>query len=383
MRVLHLFSGNLYGGVETNLRTLARYRHFCPEMKPEFGFVFEGRLSRELKDEGVAVHALGRVRVRDPLSVWRARRRLRSLLTRNKFDIVICHMAWPQAIFAPIIRETGARLVSWQHGPLNERHWLERWASRTQPDLALCNSLFLAGSYASKNPNVRAEVLYCPVAPPLTPPSRLERSAVRRALATSQDRVVIIQVSRLAPWKGHRIHIEALAKLRGVSGWTCWIVGGPQWREEVAYLESLRRLSRSLGIEDRVRLLGERSDVEQLLKAADIFCQPNTSPEPFGIVFIEALYAGLPVVTSAMGGALEIVDRNCGELVPAGDSQAFAQALCGLILNPSQRAQESSIRMARARSYAIRKPRSNNSVRFWLAFEPACLSATAGATARR
>ena len=61
------------------------------------------------------------------------------------------------------------------------------------------------------------------------------------------------------------------------------------------------------------------TDVPRLLAAADIHCQPNISPEPFGIAFIEALAAGLPVVTSAIGGAIEIVDDTCGRLVPASD----------------------------------------------------------------
>ena len=48
--------------------------------------------------------------------------------------------------------------------------------------------------------------------------------------------------------------------------------------------------------------------VPRLMAAADIYCQPNTTPEPFGIAFVEALAAGVPVVTTAMGGPLEIVD---------------------------------------------------------------------------
>ena len=65
------------------------------------------------------------------------------------------------------------------------------------------------------------------------------------------------------------------------------------------------------GVADRVRFLGQRSDVPRLMAAADVFCQPNAGPEPFGVVFVEALYAGLPVVTSAFGGAVEVVERPC------------------------------------------------------------------------
>src|SRR3989442_260169 len=70
MRVLHIYSGNLYGGVETLLLTLARYYHLCPAMEPHFALCFEGRLSEELAAVGARIHLLGNVRVRWPLSVW-------------------------------------------------------------------------------------------------------------------------------------------------------------------------------------------------------------------------------------------------------------------------------------------------------------------------
>ena len=86
-----------------------------------------------------------------------------------------------------------------------------------------------------------------------------------------------------------------------------------------------------------MRFLGQRADVPRLMAAADIFCQPDIGPEPFGIVFIEALYAGLPVVTSAFGGAVEIVDETCGILTAPGDTAAVATAVRSLIQDPSRR----------------------------------------------
>ncbi len=93
-----------------------------------------------------------------------------------------------------------------------------------------------------------------------------------------------------------------------------------------------------LGIIDRVRFLGKRTDVPRLLAAGDIFCQPNLgSPEPFGIVVVEALGAGLPVVSTAMGGVLEIVDDSCGMLVPPGDVESLANALRQLLMDTDLR----------------------------------------------
>jgi glycosyltransferase involved in cell wall biosynthesis len=87
------------------------------------------------------------------------------------------------------------------------------------------------------------------------------------------------------------------------------------------------------GIADRIRFVGERSDVSAVLRAADVFCQPNTHPEPFGISLVEALHAGLPVVTSGIGGASEIVDDTCGVLTPPGDALALSRALRQLVVD--------------------------------------------------
>ena len=95
--------------------------------------------------------------------------------------------------------------------------------------------------------------------------------------------------------------------------------------------------------------LGERRDVPALMRAADLHCQPNTAPEPFGLAFVEALHAGLPVVTTAMGGALEIVTPSCGVLVPPGDADALEQALRALVVDPEARARLGSGGPARAR----------------------------------
>jgi glycosyltransferase involved in cell wall biosynthesis len=117
-------------------------------------------------------------------------------------------------------------------------------------------------------------------------------------------------------------------------------------------VESLRAAADRLGVADRIRILGERSDVRQLLAAADIHCQVNLRPEPFGIAFVEALAAGLPVIAAATGGALEIVDDSCGILVPPNDPPALAVALRRLIEDPTRRSRLALAGPRRARDAA-------------------------------
>ncbi len=331
MRILHVHSGNMYGGVETLLMTLSCLRDLCPAMEPHYALCFEGRLSEELTAAGMPVHLLGKVRISRPLTVVRARRALRDLLRRFPFDLAITHSAWSQSLFGATVRASRIPQVFWLHSETTGRNALERWARRTNPDLALCNSKFTAKTMPNLYPHVRTEVIYCPVAQPDRFDLNEERAATRAELQTPENATVIIQVSRLEAWKGHTLHLEALSRLKDLAGWVCWQVGGAQRPGEAKYLADLKKTAVRLGIGDRVHFLGQRSDVPRLLAAADIHCQPNSEPEPFGIAFIEALYAQLPVVTTALGGACEIVDETCGLLVPPRDAPALAASLRRLI----------------------------------------------------
>jgi glycosyltransferase involved in cell wall biosynthesis len=348
MRILHVHSGNLFGGVESILLTHVRERDRCPDLKTSFALCFEGRFSEELSDAGATVHQLGQVRIRQPLSVRRARQNLKQLLQRERFDVVVTHSCWSQSIFGPTVRALSRPLVFYMHAPATGKHWLERLARRTQPDLVLCNSNFTAATSFLLFPRVHSETLYCPVTPPPHGDCQRFRRETRAELRTSDDATVIIQVSRMETCKGQAQHLQALSLLKDFPGWICWQVGGAQREAEIEYLEELKRLAVQLGIAGRVHFLGQRSDVARLLAAADVYCQPNTEAESFGITFIEALYAGLPVVSTGIGGAAEVIDSSSGALVPAEDTESLAVALRRLICSEAERIKLSSAGPARA-----------------------------------
>lgn len=346
MRVLHVYAGNLYGGVEAMLATFARERSLVPEMEPRFALAFEGRLSRELQDTGADVEITGGARLSRPWTVWRARRRLRAAIERARPDVAVLHSAWAWAVFAPAVRRARIPAVFWLHDAVSGGA-AERAARRTPGRLAVCTSRFVAGTLPRLFPHARAEVVYPAVPAPadFSP----ERSAVRAELGTAADAVVIAQASRMEPWKGHRVHIEALARLADDRRWTCWLAGGAQRPAELQHRDEMRALAERLGIAGRVRWLGERSDVPRLLAAADLLCQPNLGPEPFGMTYVEAMHARLPVVAAATGGALEIVTPETGLLAAPGDAAATAEALRALIADAGLRARLGAAGPARAR----------------------------------
>jgi glycosyltransferase involved in cell wall biosynthesis len=348
MRILHVYSGNLYGGVEAMLAVLARERSACPELEPAFALCFEGRLSRELRTAGVPVHLLGAVRASRPPTILKARRALRALLREVHPDFVMCHSAWSYSMFGATARRAGVPVGFWLHDAVRGTHWTERWARLRRPDIVIYNSAFTGRTVEAVFPDARADLVHCPVSPP---PGRGARGTVRQEFGVAPETAVIVQVGRLERWKGHALLLHALGFLGDVPGWECWIVGGAQRAAERTYEAQLRTLAVSRGVRTRVRFLGERDDIGQVLAGADIFCQPNAQPEPFGVAIIEALYAGVPVVATDMGGPQEILrGQGCGVLVPARRPDELANALRGLIEHPARRRAMGDAGPARARA---------------------------------
>ena len=273
-KVLHVHSGNLYGGVESFLVTLARSRPLAPAMGMSAALCFDERIAAELRSEAVPTSILGAVRIRRPASVWRARRALAARLRDDQVDVAVCHQAWPLALFGSVVKAAGVRLVSWVHMLQAGRHWIERLAQRIEPDLIVCNSRFTDPCAPT---STRVEIVYPPV--PGAAGAADARSAIRHQLRTPADHVVITQVSRMESLKGQRVCLEALGQLRDQPGWTCWQVGGAQLPREQRYVEALRAKAEQLGIAHRVRFTGERADVRDVLTASISFV---SRPRPEG-----------------------------------------------------------------------------------------------------
>jgi glycosyltransferase involved in cell wall biosynthesis len=154
------------------------------------------------------------------------------------------------------------------------------------------------------------------------------------ALPKRNGEVLIGYFGRLSPEKGVPGLLDALALLaRRCPRARTVIVGDGQDR---AMLEAM---ALRLGIEDRVQFLGFRADARQLMKQVDLVAHVPVY-EGFGMVVVEAMAAGRPVVgNDAPGGVSEIVVHGeTGLIVPTGSAEALAQALAYLVESPQERA---------------------------------------------
>jgi glycosyltransferase involved in cell wall biosynthesis len=158
-----------------------------------------------------------------------------------------------------------------------------------------------------------------------------EGKQIRQDLGLAADDFVVGNVGRLAPQKGQRHLIAAMPLLlERVPSAHAIIAGGGD-------LESyLRDLSLEVGVADRVHVLGARADVPALTHAMDVFAMPSIW-EGFGLVLLEAMAAGRPIVASRVATIPEVVEEGAtGLLVPAGDPVALAEALASLAHDPER-----------------------------------------------
>lgn len=149
-------------------------------------------------------------------------------------------------------------------------------------------------------------------------------------------------VGRIARWKGQHLFLRAAARILGRlppehPGVRFQIVGAPLFDAE-DYEAELRDLAQDLGIAGQVDFLGFREDIPAVLAGLDVLVHASISPEPFGLVVIEGMAAGVPVVAADAGGVAEIVsDNETGLLYPMGDAGALARCIEHLLREESLR----------------------------------------------
>lgn len=221
-------------------------------------------------------------------------------------------------------------LVYHLHDILSSEHF-SRTNLRLAVTLANLAVLVIANSKASQTAFVAAggnpqlvNVVYNGFEPELYRHHQSEALQIKQQLGLD-GQFVVGHFSRLAPWKGQHILLEALAQ--SPQDVKAIFVGDALFGEQ-DYVQSLHQQVTDLGLEQRVQFLGFRSDVVQLMSACDLVAHTSIAAEPFGRVIVEAMLCGRPIVAAQAGGAVELVETGkTGWLVPPGDSQQLAAAI--------------------------------------------------------
>lgn len=161
----------------------------------------------------------------------------------------------------------------------------------------------------------------------------------RRATSAAERPLKVGMVGRIARWKGQHVFIEAFAQAFPASQEHAHIVGAPLFgSDEERYLGELRNRVDGAGLHGRVHFEGFVDDVEAMFADMDVLVHASVVPEPFGLVVLEGMAAGLPVIAANGGGPAEfITDRVDGLLYPPGDAEVLAENLRLLAGDPELR----------------------------------------------
>ncbi len=293
---------------------------------------------------------------RDLVALYRIYRRLR----RERVDLVHTHSSKAGILGRVAARWAGVpRLVHTPHGHVFTGYAgpavtglyvrLERWAARFTDRIVgltdreaqdhLARGIGRPDQFVTIPSGVPLAAFEAPAVPP-------ER--VKAALGLPPDARVIGSVGRLEPIKGHRVLVEAFQQLAPRAPDVALVLAGDG---ELA--APLRAACNRAGLAGRVRFLGWRTDVPDLLHAFDVFVLPSLN-EGMGRALVEAMAAGRPIVASRAGGIPEVLgDDEAGILVQPGEARALAAAIETCLAEPDLGARLGKAARERARRYSV------------------------------
>lgn len=269
-----------------------------------------------------------------PFGHGSAIRRIRSLVNQRDYAVVHAHGLRAGIDAAVAASKSGARVVVTIHNLVRPEVAGRVKAVAYKPaerlvvklaDKILAVSRDIAGHLSRYGNPDRIEVMHLGVEPEIS--STTDPAAVKRALGLGPDDGLVVTASRLSAQKALHVMLEAMAQVDA----TLAIAGeGPLG-------PSLRARAAQLGISARVRFLGFRDDVADLIAGADVFCLSSVW-EGVPLAAMEAVRFGTPVVATDVGGTGELIeDRVSGRLVAPGDPDALASAVAEVLGDPGAR----------------------------------------------
>ncbi len=273
-------------------------------------------------------------KLRALLASWPLWRRFR----RQSPGLVHVHSPLYYGSLSRMLASTGLSRVV--HIQLEESDEGLRWALKRPPELIITCARFLIAQVRRCLPEAVREEQWIEAVPNAVDLDRFQpgdRQAARQRVNAPPNTPLLLMLANLAPHKGQEtaIRTTALLKQRGIDV-CCWLAGEERGGTSV-YKARLLNLIREQGVEDRVKLLGYRSDSPDLLRAADFFLLPSTN-EGLPLSILEAQATKVPVLASATAGIPEVVrDGETGFLIPPTEPQAYAACIERLLHEPELR----------------------------------------------
>lgn len=330
MKVLLVSPTALPGGSERAMAGLARH---LPALGIEARAVLlqDGPMAGWLAEAGCPVEIVTAGRARDLPSSARVVRRLAA--AARGVDVVLSNQSKGHLFGGIAARLARRPEVWWQHGAPSRHNRMDRAGSFVRSAVVVVINREAVEAQRSLTPRARIELVHSGV-DVAGAAQRKGSSSEIEAKPWNGNRVVGI-VGRLQPWKGQEVFLRAAAIVAERHGDLHFlVVGGAILGWEGDYPERLEALAEELGIAGRVHFTGHRDDVYPYFDAMDVVVNASFG-EPFGLVIVEAMALGKPVIATASGGPLDIIeDGVSGLLVAPGDHRQLADAIERVLTEP-------------------------------------------------
>jgi glycosyltransferase involved in cell wall biosynthesis len=279
---------------------------------------------------------------------------LREYVKRERIQIIHGSDRPRDAAYGVVLGKlTGAKSVVHVHVAWSSGYSAPaKWGVRRADGVFSISRFVTETIVATGTPRERVYTILNSVDPPKWDPG-VDGSGIRREFAIPADAPLLVSVSRLFGQKGQRELLQALARVRHeVPGVRLLIVGADAgYVHGGSFTAELRVLAKELGVAECVVFTGQRSDIAQIMAASDVYTMPSLE-EPFGLVFLEAMAMGKPVVAIDNGGTPEVVEHGrSGLLVPPMDITALARSIVKLLADPQLRTTMGAYGRARVLEY--------------------------------
>lgn len=185
---------------------------------------------------------------------------------------------------------------------------------------------------------------------------RRSREEVRAELGIAPDVVLASMVGNIREWKGQHVVLAALERLSpSVRERLHVMFIGAATPSDEPFRRGLEETVARAGLERVVSFLGSRLDVPDLVSAADLAIHASVKPEPFGLVVVEAMALGKPVIGASTGGPAEVLTPECGITHDVRDPGELARALTRLVNDPAERARLGAEALHRVEQFTVRR----------------------------
>ncbi len=280
---------------------------------------------------------------KSPLAIWRNAAALGALMRAEGVALIHARSRAPAWSALMAARRAGLPFVTTYHGAYNEGFPGKRFYNSVMArgDRVIAISHFIADLIRTRHgvPEARLRVIPRGVDPRRFDPALVSAERIeklRTAWGLPDGRLIIMLPARVTRWKGQMVLVEAMARLPGDS--LALLVGDAE--ERPAFKAELLARIESLGLKDRVRLVGHANDMPAALMLADVVIHASTDAEAFGRTVIEAQAMARPVIASDLGAPRETVAEGItGWRIPPDDAAALADAIGkALAVPPAERA---------------------------------------------